>query len=69
MKNAKSSAELSIADIEKSMWQEEGQKFIFEAKRENVDLQLEAVYRQRLCDVHTAVKKRLVNNHFNLHQS
>lgn len=36
-----------------------GQKHLFDAKRENVDLQLEATYRQRLTQVHQAVKKRL----------
>jgi len=39
--------------------QQEGQKQLFEAKRENVDLQLEATYRKRMAEVHTAVKKRL----------
>jgi len=39
--------------------QQEGQKHLFEAKRENVDLQLEATYRKRMAEVHTAVKKRL----------
>lgn len=39
--------------------QQDAQTYLFEAKRENVDLQLEATYRQRLTEVHSAVKKRM----------
>lgn len=49
----------NIEELEKSIWREDGQKYLFESKRENVDLQLESVYRQRLTEVHQAVKKRL----------
>jgi F-type H+-transporting ATPase subunit b len=49
----------NIAELEKGIWREDGQKYLFEAKKENVDLQLESVYRQRLSEVHLAVKKRL----------
>lgn len=49
----------NIEDKEKDIWREDGQKYLFEAKRENVDLQLESVYRQRLAEVYQAVKKRL----------
>nr|QQL94308.1 adenosine triphosphate synthase [Urechis unicinctus] len=56
---SRAEAESTVAELEKAVWREEGQKFIFEAGRENVDLQLEAIYRQRLHDVQTAVKKRL----------
>jgi F-type H+-transporting ATPase subunit b len=48
-----------IEEQEKAIWREDGQKYLFEAKRENVDLQLESVYRQRLAEVYQAVKKRL----------
>ncbi|XP_046326728.1 ATP synthase subunit b, mitochondrial-like [Haliotis rufescens] len=48
-----------ITASEKTIWQEEGQKYIFQAKRENVDLQLESIYRQRLKTVYDEVKKRL----------
>nr|AOR07059.1 mitochondrial ATP synthase subunit b precursor [Mesenchytraeus cf. pedatus SL-2017] len=48
-----------IEELEKSIWREDGQKYVFEAKKENVDLQLESVYRQRLAEVHQSVKKRL----------
>jgi len=48
-----------ITEVEKDIWREDGQKYLFEAKRENVDLQLESMYRQRLSEVYQAVKKRL----------
>lgn len=59
MKKTVEQAEAVIKDCEKAIWREEGQKYLFEAKRENVDLQLESIYRQRLAEVHQAVKKRL----------
>jgi F-type H+-transporting ATPase subunit b len=49
----------TIEEQEKNIWREDGQKYLFEAKRENVDLQLESIYRQRLSEVYQAVKKRL----------
>lgn len=49
----------TISQVEKAIWREDGQKYLFEAKKENVALQLEAVYRQRLTEVHQAVKRRL----------
>lgn len=52
-------SEAAVKDAEKLIWCEEGQKHLFEAKRENVDLQLETVYRQRQLEVFDAVKKRL----------
>lgn len=59
LNKTKEDAKKVIVELEKSIWREEGQKYLFEAKRENVDLQLEAVYRQRLAEVHQNVKKRL----------
>lgn len=56
---AKGQAEESIKEGEHAIWQTDGQKILYEAKRENVDLQLEATYRKRLAEVHQAVKKRL----------
>lgn len=55
----KKQAQNIIDELEKSIWREEGQKHLFESKKENVDLQLESVYRQRLAEVHQSVKKRL----------
>jgi F-type H+-transporting ATPase subunit b len=52
----------TIKKFDLAIWQEEGQKHLFEAKRENVDLQLEAEYRERLVEAHQAVKKRLDYN-------
>jgi F-type H+-transporting ATPase subunit b len=49
----------NIALMEKAIWQEEGQKYLYEAKREGVDLQLEAIYRQRLSEARSEIKKRL----------
>lgn len=49
----------AIQNMETAIWQEEGQKYLYEAKREGVDLQLEAVYRQRLAEARSEIKKRL----------
>lgn len=56
---AKASSEGILKEGENALWQADGEKHLFQAKRENVDLQLEAVYRQRLAEVHTEVKRRL----------
>jgi F-type H+-transporting ATPase subunit b len=59
LNKAKQQYEETIIETEKNIWREEGQKYLFAVKKENVDLQLESVYRQRLAEIHQSVKKRL----------
>jgi len=57
--DSKEGAQAIVADNQKAIWQEDGQKYLWEAKKENVALQLESAYRQRLAQVHKEVKARL----------
>jgi len=49
----------AIKDEELAQWQVDGQQTLFDAKKENVALQLEAEFRRRQANVFNEVKRRL----------
>jgi len=55
----KSTLEEQIKDEETMQWSVEGQNTLLDAKRENVGLQLEAAYRERLQTAFQEVRRRL----------
>lgn len=59
LEDTRSKLKKAVDEVEKDLWRKEGQKYVFQAMKENLDLQLEADYRQRLNTVYTNVKKRL----------
>lgn len=59
MQEHKEHCQQYIDDLKKAIWREEGQRYLYESKRENVDLQLEAIYRERVAEVYRATKRKL----------
>lgn len=49
----------SIQNQKKEQWRTDGQKMIMDIKRDNIQIQLEAAYRERLAHVYHEVKQRL----------
>ncbi|XP_034196519.1 ATP synthase subunit b, mitochondrial [Osmia lignaria lignaria] len=51
--------ENEIKHLEKTKWRIQGQLMVYDIKKQNVLMQLEATYRERLAQVYNEVKKRL----------
>ncbi|XP_054006652.1 ATP synthase subunit b, mitochondrial [Hylaeus anthracinus] len=51
--------EQTIKNWELEKWRTDGQKMIYDIRKQNILMQLEATYRERMVEVYTEVKKRL----------
>ncbi|XP_003706311.1 ATP synthase subunit b, mitochondrial [Megachile rotundata] len=51
--------EKSVKELEKQKWMADAQFLIYDIKKQNILVQLEAAYRERLAKVYSEVKKRL----------
>ncbi|KPJ09211.1 ATP synthase subunit b, mitochondrial [Papilio machaon] len=58
-KEEESNYETVIKNAKTAQWRANGQKMLIDAKKENVAMQLEACYRERLMHVYNSVKRRL----------
>ncbi|XP_076301187.1 ATP synthase subunit b, mitochondrial [Lasioglossum baleicum] len=55
-------AEQAIKELETEKWRAEAQALIIDARKQNIAMSLEAVYRERLMKLYVEVKKRLDYN-------
>ncbi|XP_076650596.1 ATP synthase subunit b, mitochondrial [Halictus rubicundus] len=60
--NELKAAEDAIKDLEKEKWRAEAQSLVFDARKQNIAMALEAIYRERLMKLYVEVKKRLDYN-------
>lgn len=58
-KDELTSLENEVKELEKQKWMADSQMMIFDIKKQNILVQLEAAYRERLAKVYSEVKKRL----------
>lgn len=60
--------ETVIKDAKDAQWRAEGQKLLMDAKKENIAMQIEAIYRERFMLVYKTVKGRM-DYHLKRHQA